>query len=82
MINGQPYSSWKYEQVLKEQLLIAYLSKGAVTISDTNSMPINDRHVLLTTLKKIEDDKRKKLEEAEKHRNMTSKSNQIPVKKH
>ena len=63
MIKGQPYSSWKYEQILKEQLLISYLSKGAISISDTNKLPINDRNVLLVTLKKIEEDKRKRMEE-------------------
>ncbi len=68
MIKGQPYSSWKYEQILKEQLLISYLSKGAISITDTNKMPINDRNVLLTTLRKIEEDKRKRLEELKKSR--------------
>ena len=50
MVNGKPYHSYKYEQILKEQLLIAYLSKGAITITETDDMPINDRKILLTTI--------------------------------
>lgn len=63
MINGRPYSSYKYEQVLKEQLLIAYLSKGAVTLSETNDLPINDRKILLNTLRQVEEEKKKRLQE-------------------
>lgn len=63
MIDGIPYSSYKYEQILKEQLLIAYLSKGAVTLSETSDLPINDRKILLTTLRKAEEERKKKLEE-------------------
>lgn len=70
MINGRPYSSYKYEQVLKEQLLIAYLSKGAVTLSETNDLPINDRKILLNTLRQVEEEKKKRIQEikdARKH---------------
>jgi hypothetical protein len=63
MINGRPYSSYKYEQVLKEQLLIAYLSKGAVTLSETNDLPINDRKILLNTLRQVEEEKKKRIQE-------------------
>ena len=63
MINGRPYSSYKYEQVLKEQLLIAYLSKGAVTLSETNDLPINDRKILLNTLRQVEEEKKKRVQE-------------------
>jgi hypothetical protein len=63
MINGRPYSSYKYEQVLKEQLLIAYLSKGAVTLSETNDLPINDRKILLNTLRQVEEEEKKRIQE-------------------
>lgn len=52
-----------YEEILKEQLLISYLSKGAVTISETNNMPINDRKIILTTLRQAEEAKKKHMEE-------------------
>lgn len=68
MIDGIPYSSYKYEQILKEQLLIAYLSKGAVTLSETSDLPINDRKILLTTLRKAEEERKKKLEEIKEAR--------------
>lgn len=63
MINGKPYKSYQYEKVLKEKLLIAYLSKGAVTISELDDLPINDRKILLNTLRQAEEDRRKKMEE-------------------
>jgi hypothetical protein len=63
VINGKPYKAYQYEKILKEQLLIAYLSKGAITISETDTMPINDRKILLTTLRQAEEDRRKKIEE-------------------
>lgn len=65
-IKGQPYKSWRYEEVLKEQLLIGVLSKGAISLDDTNKLPINDRRILLSTLQKAEDDKAKKLEDLRK----------------
>lgn len=57
-----------YEQILKEQLVIAYLSKGAITLTETNDMPINDRRILLATLQQAEEDKKKRLEELKQQR--------------
>lgn len=71
MVNGkQPYNSYKYEQILKEQLLIAYLSKGAITITETDDMPINDRKILLNTLRQTEEARKKKIEELQEKRKM------------
>lgn len=69
-VNGKPYKSYKYEQVLKELLLIAYLSKGAITVTELNELPINDRKILLTTLRQTEEAKKKKLEELQDKRRM------------
>ncbi len=55
--------------MLKEQLLIGVLSKGAVSLEDTNNLPINDRRILLTTLQKAEDDKVRRLEDIQATRN-------------
>ena len=74
MIDGQPYSFYRYEQILKEQLLIAYLSKGAITITETDNMPIHDRKLLLDTLRQAEEEKKKKLEELKKERAMRRKT--------
>jgi hypothetical protein len=70
IINGKPYKVWKYEEVLKEQLLIGVLSKGAVSLEDTNNLPINDRRILLNTLQKAENDKIRRLEDMQSTRNM------------
>jgi len=63
IIEGKPLKVWKYEEVLREQLLIGLLSKGAATVDTTNDLPVNDRRILLTTLQDIETKKHKKLEE-------------------
>lgn len=68
IVNGKPYNSFMYEQILKEQLIIAYLSKGAITLTETNDMPINDRRILLATLQQAEEDKKKRLEELKQQR--------------
>lgn len=63
IINGKSYKAYKYEEVLKEQLLIGFLSDGVVSINDTNDLPVNDRRILLSTLQKIKDEERKYREE-------------------
>ena len=63
----------KYEYILKEQLLIAYLSKGAITVTELNNMPIHDRKVLLNTLRQIEEDKKKKIAEMKEKRKVMGK---------
>lgn len=84
IVKGKPYKSFKYEQILKEQLLIAYLSKGAITISETNELPINDRKILLTTLRKTEEEKKKRLQEMREQQKMNRMFNpqQKPKPKH
>lgn len=62
IINGKPYKVWKYEEVLKEQLLIGILSKGACPINVTNDLPVNDRRILLTTLQQVSEERQKRLE--------------------
>jgi len=70
MIKGKPYSSYRYEQVLKEELFIACLSKGAVSISEIENLPINDRVILLSTLRQAEEDKKKYLQQLKEQREM------------
>lgn len=51
--------------------MIAYLSKGAITITETSNMPINDRKILLNTLRQAEDAKKKRLEEIKEQRKLS-----------
>lgn len=69
-IHNLPYKSYKYEQTLKEQLLIAYLSKGAVTISEVADMPIPDRKIILSTLRQVQDAVKRNAEERASRRQM------------
>lgn len=56
--------SWKYEEILREKLVIAWLSKGSITVSELDKMPINDRKVYLHELQRADDAKKKAIEEA------------------
>lgn len=73
-IEGKPYKVWRYEEVLKEQLLIGILSKGAATVDTTNDLPVNDRRILLKTLQKVEEEKAKRLEDIKKTRSAHKRS--------
>lgn len=72
-INGKPYKVWRYEEVLKEQLLIGILSKGACPINVSNDLPVNDRRILLNTLQQVEEEKAKRLEDVKQLRANKSK---------
>lgn len=67
-IKGKPYSSYRYEQIVREMLLICTLSKGATTMEEVDRMPIPDRKIVLNTLRQVEDEKRKKYEEIQNAR--------------
>ena len=43
MINGVPLKVRLFNDILDEQTTIALLSKGAISISETNCMPPSDR---------------------------------------
>ena len=43
--------------------MIGILSKGAIGLSDTNDLPVNDRRILIVTLRKAEEEKAKQLED-------------------
>jgi hypothetical protein len=68
MIDGQPYNFYKYEQIRREQLIIAWMSKGAISVSETDNMPIHDRKLLFATLQQAYEDQKKKREEEAKSR--------------
>jgi hypothetical protein len=75
-VKGKPYSSYRYEQILKEMLLISILSKGATTMEEVDKMPIPDRKVVLNTLRQVEEDRKRKIEEikeAQKYNNLRNK---------
>lgn len=61
IINNQNLRTIKFNRILDDQLTIAILSKGAITINDTNNMPVSDRQRLLNTLIDIENKKAEEL---------------------
>ena len=57
IINNQNLRTIKFNKILDDQLTISVLSKGAISIADTNNMPVSDRQRLLNTLIDIENKK-------------------------
>ena len=55
----------KFNKILDDQLTISLLSKGAISITDTNNMPASDRQHILNVLVDLE---KRKQEEMEKLR--------------
>lgn len=74
LIEGKPLNTLKYEEVLKEQLLIGILSEGAVPLSSTHDLPVNDRRILLTTLQKIKEERNEKIKEMKEARKFSGRS--------
>jgi hypothetical protein len=52
----------KFNKILDDQLTISLLSKGAISITDTNNMPASDRQHILETLLQIEKQKQEELD--------------------
>ena len=69
MINNQNLRVLKFNKILDDQLTISVLSKGAITITDTNNMPVSDRQRLLNTLIDIENQKAEELKKMTASRN-------------
>lgn len=74
LIEGKPLTTHKYEEVLKEQLLIGMLSEGAVTLSDTQDLPVNDRRILLTTLQRVKEERAERIRELREQKKSSGRS--------
>lgn len=61
IVNNQNLRTLKFNKILDDQLTIAVLSKGAISITDTNNMPVSDRQRLLNTLIDVENKKAEEL---------------------
>ena len=46
------------------------MSKGSISVSELGDMPINDRKILLATLRQTEEAKKKKIEELKEKQKM------------
>ena len=57
IIDGVNLKQRMFQDVLDEQTTIALLSKGAITISETDNMPPSDRPRILKLLQQIEERK-------------------------
>lgn len=48
-----------YDNILQEQVIISYMSKGSVTIADTDLMSPYDRKIIYDSLVKIKEEEAK-----------------------
>lgn len=67
-IDGKPYSVWKYEQIIKEEVYIMLLSEGGISINDLEERPINDRRLIMSALQQINETKKRTMEDARMRR--------------
>lgn len=63
MIDGVSLKNKLFNDILDEQTTIALLSKGAISISETNNMPSSDRRRILKNLLDIESKKQQAIDQ-------------------
>lgn len=50
---GEPYHRVRYKNIIEEQVLLGYLTKGGVTYGDSEDMTPYERKLALETMKKF-----------------------------
>jgi hypothetical protein len=60
---GRTYAQERYEQILEEQVVISYSSKG-ISIADTDELSPFDRKLILKSILKIKEAEAEKANEA------------------
>lgn len=53
MSDNRLYRNIKYDNIIKDQVAIAYISKGGISISDSDELSPYDRKLVLDTLTEI-----------------------------
>lgn len=61
--DGQPYHRVRYKEIVSEQVILGYLTKGGVTYQDSELMTPFERKIALDTIKNLLDTQNKKREE-------------------
>lgn len=67
MDNGLTYKQQRYKDIINEQVLISYLSKGALNMVDTEFVTPFDRELILQSIIDIREQEVKAQEEAMKN---------------
>lgn len=62
--DGQPYHRAKYKEIISEQVILGYLTKGGVTYQESEEMTPYERKIALQTIKDLLEAQNKKQEEA------------------
>jgi hypothetical protein len=75
--DGQPYHRLKYRNIIEEQVLIGYLSKGGVSYHDTDIMTPYERRIAKETLEKIVQEQNNQVQESINQAKL-NKKNQSP----
>ena len=63
MEDGEPYASFRYKQILEEQVTISYASKG-ISIADTDDLSPYDRKIILESIVRIKEQEKKAVDDA------------------
>lgn len=66
MDSGESYANFRYKQIVEEQVTIAYMSKGAISFTELDSLSPYDRDLVLKNIIKIKEEEKKQIEESMK----------------
>lgn len=75
--DGQPYHRVKYKEIISEQVILGYLTKGGVSYNDSENMTPYERKIALDTIKELLETQNQKQEEAMKQAKL-NKQNRSP----
>ena len=64
MENGLTYKQQRYRDIIDEQVLISYMSKGSLSMTDTEFVSPYDRELILKSIIKIREQELQAQEEA------------------
>lgn len=64
MDNGVPYKIQRHQDIIEEQVLIGYLSKGAINLENTDMVSPYERKLILNAILKIKEQENKAQEDA------------------
>lgn len=75
--DGQPYHRAKYKEIVTEQVILGYLTKGGVTYRDSETMTPYERKIAIEAINNLYKEQNEKQEAAVKQAKI-ARQNQSP----
>ena len=67
--SGRPYKAVRYDEIIEEQVAISYISKGGISLMDTDGVSQYDRKIILQSLLKIKEQESENLKKMSNNNN-------------